>query len=159
MTGPTQQERSWWDERSNTRILWLLPVGWRKFERFGSLLCFNYIFLYGCSGFPLLCGLFSSCSKWGLLLVAVRGLLLGQLLLLQSMGSRALRIQQLRHVGSIVTVSGLQSTGSVCVFVTNDSNNCHVGASLTCFSCIGRRILYHRATRKAQFETSKCTFL
>ena len=46
------------------------------------LLCFIYlkiilfIFIFGCAESLLLCGLFSSCSEWGLLLVTVSGLLI-----------------------------------------------------------------------------------
>ena len=35
-----------------------------------------FIFIFGCAGSLLLCGLFSSCSEWGLLLVAAGGLLI-----------------------------------------------------------------------------------
>ena len=41
----------------------------------------------------------SSCSEWGLLFVAVRGLLIAVLLLLRSMGSR--------RTGSVVVARGL----------------------------------------------------
>ena len=33
-------------------------------------------FIFGCVGSSLLCAGFSSCGKWGLLFVAVRGLLI-----------------------------------------------------------------------------------
>ena len=75
---------------------------------------------------------FSSCSKWGLLLVAVHGLLIvvaslvaehglqhadfsscsTQAQQLQHMGPRACGLQQLRLVGSVVVACGLSSCGS-----------------------------------------------
>ena len=39
-----------------------------------------YSFIFGCAGSSLLCWLFSSCGKWGLLFIEVRGLPLQQLL-------------------------------------------------------------------------------
>ena len=70
---------------------------------------FNYIYIYGCSGFSLLSGLFSSCGKWGLL--SVEGLASRVV----EHGIWALGVQQLRQVGSMAAVPGPQSTGSVCV--------------------------------------------
>ena len=55
---------------------------------------FIYLFLLGCAGSSLLHRLFSSCSEWELLFIAVCRLLIAWALLLWSMGSR--------HVGSIV---------------------------------------------------------
>ena len=50
---------------------------------------FIYFFLFGCAGGSLLlCGLFSSCRKSGLLLVAVQGLFIAVTFLLWSTGSR-----------------------------------------------------------------------
>ena len=43
-----------------------------------------YLFIFGCAGSSLLCGLFCSCSKQGLLFLVVHGLLLWWLLLLWS---------------------------------------------------------------------------
>ena len=37
---------------------------------------FIYLFIFGCAGFLLLKGLFSSCSEQGLLFIAVHGLLI-----------------------------------------------------------------------------------
>ena len=49
-----------------------------------SIFFFYILFIYGCAGSSLLCKLFSRFKEWGLLFVAVRGLLL-----VQSTGSRA----------------------------------------------------------------------
>ena len=70
----------------------------------GSFFYYLPVFVYAES--VLLRGLFFSCgggfsSEW--------------LLLLWSMGSRACRFQQLRHVGSVAAVPGLQSSGSMVV--------------------------------------------
>ena len=54
------------------------------------------------------CGLFSSCGEQGLLSGYGTGFSLQWLLLLQSMGSRVLRLQQLQHMGS----AALQYVGS-----------------------------------------------
>ena len=35
-----------------------------------------YVFIFGCFGSLLLCVAFSSCGEWGLLFIAVRGLLI-----------------------------------------------------------------------------------
>ena len=76
----------------------------------------------------------------------VEGSLLPWLLPLQ--GTTLLWHQQWPHAGSAVAVPGLQSTGSVVAAQ-------HVGSywvrSQTRVSCIGRGILYHRATREALF--------
>ena len=53
---------------------------------------------------------FSSCSKRGLLLVAVH-----RLLSLQNTGSWVCSLQDLRHEGSAVAACGLYSMGSVVV--------------------------------------------
>ena len=80
------------------------------------------------------------------------GLSLRWFLLLQSTGSRVYGLQQLLHVGSVVVVPGFQSTGSITV-VRGLAAPRHVRSSCTrdrtCVSCIGRQILYHRATREA----------
>ena len=66
-------------------------------------------FLFGCTGSSLLCKVFSSRGGHSLWCVVFS---LQWLLLLQRMGSKACRLQQLRHVGSAVAAPGLQSTGS-----------------------------------------------
>ena len=58
----------------------------------------------------MLLGLLSSFGVGGYSLVAVLGLLL-----LRSTGSRALQLQLLQHMGSVVVAPGLWCTGSVFV--------------------------------------------
>ena len=95
---------------------------------------------------------FSSCSKWGLLFVVVRGFSLRWLLLLRSTGSRCAgfsscgtQAQQLWLAGSRAQAQQLWRTGLVAPR--------HVGSSQTRartrVPCIGRRILNHCATREA----------
>ena len=65
---------------------------------------FNRIIIYGfifdCARFLLLCmGFFSSCSKWGLLFIAVSGLVTVVASLVMDTSSRALGLQQLWHKG------------------------------------------------------------
>ena len=40
-------------------------------EGFFCFFCFFYLFIFGCAGSSLLCGVFCSCSEWELLFVAV----------------------------------------------------------------------------------------
>ena len=98
----------------------------------------NIIFV--CAGSLLLCVGFS--LQW--------------LLLLQSTDSRAHGLQHLQLLGSVLVAPGL--LGSV-VVMHELSCSWHVGSSPirdgTLVSCIGRQILYHRATR----EAPKSTFL
>ena len=54
---------------------------------------FVYLFIFGCAGSSLLCGLFPSCGKQGLLLVAVPRLSWQWLLLWWSMVSRVHGLQ------------------------------------------------------------------
>ena len=58
---------------------------------------------------------FSSCSEWGLLFIAVLGLLIVVASLLVEHGLQACRLQQLWHKGSVLVAHGLQSAGSVVV--------------------------------------------
>ena len=58
---------------------------------------------------------FSSCSKRGLLFLAVRGLLIAVASLVVEHRLQARGLQQLWHVGSVVVVRRLQSAGSVVV--------------------------------------------
>ena len=50
---------------------------------------------------------FSSCGKWGLLFVAVRGLLIAVVSLVPEHGLQACRLQQLWDVGSVVVAHRL----------------------------------------------------
>ena len=91
------------------------------------------------AGSSLLHGLFSSCGKWGLLFVAVWGLL----------DAVASLVTEHRLEGtwtSVVAVHGLRSTGSINK-LTSLVALWHVGSSWTRdqtgVSCIGRQILYN----------------
>ena len=94
---------------------------------------------------------FSSCGEQGPLFVVVHGLLIAQLLLLRSMGSRRVgfssyvtRAKQLWLAGSRVQVQQLWLMGLVAPR--------HVGSSRTRAQtrvpCIGRWILNHSTTRE-----------
>ena len=54
---------------------------------------------------------FSSCSEWGLLFIAVCGLLIVVAFFVEEHGLQARRLQQLWHVGSAVVAHGLSSCG------------------------------------------------
>ena len=58
---------------------------------------------------------FSSCGKWGLLFIAVRGLLIAVASLIAEYGLQVRGLQQLWLTGSVVVARGLQSAGSVVV--------------------------------------------
>ena len=60
---------------------------------------YKSILFFPCAGSSLLCGLFSSCSEWELLFIAVCSLLIAWLLLLQNTGSM--------YVGSVVVAPRL----------------------------------------------------
>ena len=84
------------------------------------------------------------------------GFSLWWLLHLQSRDSRMCGLQQLRQMGSVAAAPGLQRTDSVVVaHGLSGSTTCRIfpdeGLN-PCFSCIGRRILYHNATREALVE-------
>ena len=66
-----QMVGGWWPEFARG-VGKLSDLGnlYEEFSRMGRL------FIYGCAGSSLLCGLFSSCGEQGLLLVAVHGLLI-----------------------------------------------------------------------------------
>ena len=58
---------------------------------------------------------FSICVEWGLLFVAVPGLLIVVACLVVEQGLQARGLQQLLHAGSVVVAHGLLSAGSVVV--------------------------------------------
>ena len=104
------------------------------FLRSRILLCeLFYLFIY--LFMPVL-GLCCCVESGGCPLVWCVGFLLQWFLLLWSMGSKAHRLQQLQHVGSVVAAPRLQSTGSIVVmhglscsevyeiFLTQGSNPC-----------------------------------
>ena len=67
---------------------------------------------------------FSMCGEWGLLFVAVCGLLIKLLLLFRSTGSRVLRLQELQHVGSIDVAHRLSCSVAGGIFSDQESNPC-----------------------------------
>ena len=100
----------------------------------------NVMYLSDCAGTSLLCGLFSTCGEKGLL---------------SSCDGRAFqfgsfscyRARALEHAGISGCSLWLYSTGSIAV-VHRLSYSEACGIFLD--PCIGRQILYHWATRKAQ---------
>ena len=87
---------------------------------------------------------FSSCGKWGLLFIAVLGLLIVVASLVVENGLQACGLQQLWHAGPRAQAQQLWRTGLAAPR--------HVGSSWTRAQtrvpCIGRRILNHCATRE-----------
>ena len=81
---------------------------------------------FGCAEASLLCGVFSSCGKWGCSLWCV-GFSLQGLLLLQSMGS-------------VVVAHGLTGSLACGIFPEQGSNLC---------PCVGGWILNHWTTQEA----------
>ena len=78
------------------------PVQWETFFLF---LINLLIFIFGCIGSSLLCGFFSSCSKQGLLIIAVPGLLIvGSFCRRGAWAGRlaglGVAVVALRHIGS-----------------------------------------------------------
>ena len=71
------------------------------FLSFFKIILFIYLFS-GCAGSSLRCGLFSSCSEWGLLFLAVRGLLITVAFLVVEHGLQGTQ-------ASVVVVCGLNS--------------------------------------------------
>ena len=69
--------------------MWLLLLSFLK-----------HLFIYGCAVSPVLCGLLSSCSDQGSLLVAACGLLIAVASPVEEHRLSAARFQQLRLLGS-----------------------------------------------------------
>ena len=105
---------------------------------------------FGCTGSSLLRGLFSSCGEHGAHFAVVHRLLI----VLSCCGAQALR-----HEGFRVVACGLSSCTSWALEHRLNSCGIWLSCSVTCqsswirdqihVSCIGRQILYHRATREA----------
>ena len=87
---------------------------------------------------------FSSCSEWGLLFVAVRGLLIAVASLVVEHGLQELGLQQLWLRSSRVQAQQLWHTGLVAPWLVGSSQT----RARTYVPCIGRRILNHCATRE-----------
>ena len=113
---------------------------------------FKFIYLFlAALGLHCCARVFSSCCERGLLFIAVRGLLIGWLLLFQSMGSRRTGssscgawAQSLWLTGSRAQAQQLWRTGLVAPWHVESSQT----RARTCVPCIGRWILNHCATRE-----------
>ena len=84
-------------------------------DRSLSFSFFKFILFLAVLGLGFCVRAFSSCSKWGLLLVAVHRLLITVASLVVEHRLQVHRLQQLWHTGSVVVACGLQSTASVVV--------------------------------------------
>ena len=100
-----------WAFRELSFCWWrVLPWYWYLWTNEGGLI---YLFIFGCTRSSLQHGLFSSCrerelpSSFGVRASDCGGFSL------QNTGSRALGLQKLWHMGSVVVASGLWSTGSI----------------------------------------------
>ena len=121
-----------------------------RFLSFFKINLFIYLFL-AVLGLPCCAWTFSGCGEWGLLFVAVCGLLIVVASLVVEHGLQARRLQQLQHVGSVVVAHGLQSAGSgVVVHGVSCSVACGIflTRARTRVPCIARQILNHCATRE-----------
>ena len=100
---------------------------------------FLFVFIFGCAGSSLLRRVSSRCRGWGLLSVAVWGLL--------------------SVVVSLAVEPGLQGAQTHQLWCTGLAAQ-HVGPSQTrdraCVSCIGRLILQHWASREAPNVPLEC---
>ena len=72
---------------------------------------FFFLIYFGCIGLWAV----SSCGRWGLFFVAVRGLLIAVASLVSEHRLQARGLQSLWHAGSVVVARGIQSAGSVVV--------------------------------------------
>ena len=107
-----------------------------SFFFFFPIILFIYLFMFGCAGSSLLWGLFSSCSKWGLLIVVASLVSCCRARGLSSFGSLTLRAQ-----AQELWYTGLVAPWHVWPSQTRDWT--HVFH-------IGRWILHHWATMEAQ---------
>ena len=73
----------------------------------------RFIYLFACAGSLSLLALFSSCSKQGLLIIVVDGLLIVVASFVAEHKLWTRKLQQLWQLGSVVVTFRLQSTGSV----------------------------------------------
>ena len=101
------------------------------------LYLFVYVWLQGVSVAER--ALNSSCRKWGYSPLQCTGFSVQWLLLLQSTGSRACRLQQFQHTDSVVQCTGLVAPRHVGSSQTKDQT--HV-------PYVGRLILNHQTTRE-----------
>lgn len=136
---------------------------WRMVERrnWKPSHCINWLFFFfWWAGSWLPPALFSSCGGRGSSLAAVCGPLPAELLLFPSTSSPACGLQQLWHVGSVMTALGSRSQAqqSGCTGLVAAR---HVGffriRAPTRLSCTGRRIPYHWPTKEAPSAHCKTT--
>ena len=90
---------------------------WRRKQRstFFNINLFIYYLFLAALGLCCCARAFSSCGEWGLLFVAVSGLLIAVASLAVEYGLQARGLQQLQHIGSVIVAHGLSSAGSVVV--------------------------------------------
>ena len=67
---------------------------------------------------------FSSCGEWGLVLVAVCGLLLVVVSLVAEHRLQACRLQRLQHTGSVAVAFRLSGSLACGIFLEQGSNPC-----------------------------------
>ena len=94
---------------------------------FFFLINFIYLFIYlSLAELGLRCctRAFSSCSKQGLLFIAVHGLLISVASLVVEHGLQMCGLQQLWHAGSVVVVHGLSCSAACGIFLDQGSNPC-----------------------------------
>ena len=95
----------------------LSPLVTPKFFFFFLFIKFIYLFnlfIFGCVGSSLLCvRAFSSCSEWGPLFIAVRGLLFVVAFLVAEHGVQTCGLQQLWLTGSVVVARGLSCSAAL----------------------------------------------
>ena len=108
---------------------------------------------------------FSSCGEWGLLFLAVRGLLIAVTSLVVEHGLQVRGLQQLQHTGSVVVARRLSSCGSWAqqLWCTGLVAPRHVGSpwsmDQTRVPSTGRRILNHCTSREVPVKCFKWTML
>jgi len=94
--------------------------------KFSNLICFwipdVLLFISGCAGSLLLCGLSSSCSEWEYSLAVCTDFSLQWLLSLWSAGSRIPGLQELPHRGSVIVAHGLSHSEVCGIFLDQGSN-------------------------------------
>ena len=113
---------------------------------------FTYLSIFDCAGSSVLCGLFSSCSKPGLLFLTVHGLLTAVASLIAK--------HRLQHLGFSSCGMWLSSCSSWALEHRFSSRVLGLDCSVACgifpdqywihASCIGKWILYHWIIREAQ---------
>ena len=95
-------------------------------EREGKSILFNfiYLFIFGCAGSSLLCGLSSSCSEWGCSLIAAYGLLIvvASLVVEHGLSARGLSSCSSQSTGSVLVAHKLSCSAACGIFLDQGSN-------------------------------------